>query len=492
MKNFKKIILFLLCLTLTLTCLPAFAEEAPTDVETVNVESQQVPFMLASVSGAVYAPAKFTPGIFDYYAENVLAGCPDAQRFYAAIVEACSRLEIGMYRQRYTLPQIVVTNISNVDLFNQYRQKVFPCIFTDRAEYFWFYSVSYTYSFSGNTFTCTITADASSIFISDDHMGLGRKMMDDAVTEILANRPKGQDVFETLAYFNDWLCEHNTYCEAAGTSDVYQYANTILPAFASNNNEQLGPVCQSYAGAFKHLCNLVGIPCVTVMGFGYTDPGSGGAHAWNAVKIDGVWYANDTTWNDSLNLWGSHFLVGSQTVTRDWYGTQSIAWFGGSHIPGMMYADGTEYLDNKYPTLDAHSYKPKVKGEGLAETKADMVILPLGVHTVSDVTDLIENTSLITFKKSNSVLPQSGRISTGVTATLAYQGKTYDTKTIAVRGDLNGDGKVSSIDYVMLRQYFSGTNYTGATAAASDINGDGNILTSDYFLLKTYFNGGLQ
>ena len=491
MKKINRIILFLLCISLLVSYIPASAEDYSGDAETVAVKSQQVPFMLANASASIYAPATYQPSIFNYYAETVLAPCPDAQRFYAAIVEACSRLVIGQYRQVYTLPQIVVTNISNRALFEQYMNKVFNCIFTDRPEFFWFYSVSYSYSFSGSSFLCTITADASSVFISDDHMGLGRKMMDDAVAEILANKPAGGDTLETMAYFNDWLCEHNTYCTAAGESGVFQYANTILPAFASNNNETLGPVCQSYAGAFKHLCNLVGIPCIVVMGVGYTGTG-GGAHAWNAIKIDGAWYANDSTWNDSLDRWGSHFMVGNQTVTQEWYGTQNIAKFGGSHVAGLLLTTGDEYLDNKYPTLATNSYKATLNGKGKATSEGSTIILPLGQYNPENVYSLIENSSLVTFKKSGNTIAATGIIPTGATATLAYQGKTYDTKTIVVRGDLSGDGKISSLDYIMLKQYFAGTDYTGNTATACDVNGDGNILTTDYFLLKTYFNGGVQ
>ena len=141
MKKINRIILFLLCISLLVSYIPASAEDYSGDAETVAVKSQQVPFMLANASASIYAPATYQPSIFNYYAETVLAPCPDAQRFYAAIVEACSRLVIGQYRQVYTLPQIVVTNISNRALFEQYMNKVFNCIFTDRPEFFWFYSV---------------------------------------------------------------------------------------------------------------------------------------------------------------------------------------------------------------------------------------------------------------------------------------------------------------------------------------------------------------
>lgn len=62
--------------------------------------------------------------------------------------------------------------------------------------------------------------------------------------------------------------------------------------------------------------------------------------------------------------------------------------------------------------------------------------------------------------------------------------------TIVVKGDLNGDGKLLSTDYVMLKKVFSGAlELTGAAKNAADINQDGKILSADYLLLKKYFAG---
>ena len=34
-----------------------------------------------------------------------------------------------------------------------------------------------------------------------------------------------------------------------------------------------------------------------------SDEASAGGHAWSVVKIDGVWYEVDTTWDDTLDDW---------------------------------------------------------------------------------------------------------------------------------------------------------------------------------------------
>lgn len=60
-------------------------------------------------------------------------------------------------------------------------------------------------------------------------------------------------------------------------------------------------VCQGYAYAFREMCTLVGIETTIVGGTGTTSDGSIESHAWNQVKIDGVWYNVDVTWDDPSN-----------------------------------------------------------------------------------------------------------------------------------------------------------------------------------------------
>lgn len=48
-------------------------------------------------------------------------------------------------------------------------------------------------------------------------------------------------------------------------------------------------VCTGYAKLFSLLCNRAGITCVTVTSNG---------HAWNKVRMGGVWYNVDCTWDD--------------------------------------------------------------------------------------------------------------------------------------------------------------------------------------------------
>ncbi|MDO4260836.1 MAG: transglutaminase domain-containing protein [Eubacteriales bacterium] len=83
-------------------------------------------------------------------------------------------------------------------------------------------------------------------------------------------------------------------------------------------------VCEGYARAFGWLCDQAGLENLLV--FGTADDGTGvQSHAWNQVRVDGVWYNVDVTWDDPLvngqvvtdgsNLSYAYFLVPDSTLS---------------------------------------------------------------------------------------------------------------------------------------------------------------------------------
>ncbi|MBO5754833.1 MAG: hypothetical protein J6R89_02115 [Clostridia bacterium] len=70
-------------------------------------------------------------------------------------------------------------------------------------------------------------------------------------------------------------------------------------------------VCEGYAHAFQLLCQKAGIDCVCILGDA-TSNGKTEGHMWNAVRIDGVWYYCDPTWNDTTSS-VKYLLVGGDT-----------------------------------------------------------------------------------------------------------------------------------------------------------------------------------
>ncbi len=153
------------------------------------------------------------------------------------------------------------------------------------------------------------------------------KAMNARISEILRNTEAFASSYEKLLYVHDWLVKNNVYNSyvAADESDFADIrAWSAVSAFLSGNDPESGPVCEGYSEAFKIICDRLGIPCVLLTGM---------QHQWNAVELDGKWYAVDCTWDDPTGS-GSlafvrhdYFLVGTETKTLG--GTST---YGQDHI----------------------------------------------------------------------------------------------------------------------------------------------------------------
>ncbi len=135
---------------------------------------------------------------------------------------------------------------------------------------------------------------------------------DNAAAEILAKARAMGSGYEKLKYIHDRLI--------GGTV----YTNTD----ADYESEADGPVvygkalCEGYSKAFMYFAQSLGYPCVCAVG-----SAKGTEHMWNKVKLDGVWYNVDLTWDDPVRSDGTqiteygYFLISDadllQTHTID-------------------------------------------------------------------------------------------------------------------------------------------------------------------------------
>ena len=126
-----------------------------------------------------------------------------------------------------------------------------------------------------------------------------------AVAEISDKLSSKADAKAKVRAIYAWLCENNTYNDAQTSkhkkeSDPVAFAylaahsaySAILPGDACE------PVCEGYAGAFKVLCDALGVPCICVSG----RMTSLSAHMWNYVQLEnGKWYQVDVTTGDAYS-----------------------------------------------------------------------------------------------------------------------------------------------------------------------------------------------
>ena len=127
-----------------------------------------------------------------------------------------------------------------------------------------------------------------------------------AVVDSLINLDiKKMTVQDQIALINKYVCENYSY----------RNLSNILSAVTSNETRSVGyflshkeGCCEAYAKLTMLLLREFGIEATVV---------TSSTHMWNEVKINGTWYALDTTWNDyeeEKKVLTDYLLVGENKV----------------------------------------------------------------------------------------------------------------------------------------------------------------------------------
>ena len=230
----------------------------------------------------------------------------------------------------------------------------------------------------------------------------------------------------------------------------------ILPELSSNNN----------------------LNSLTISNYNLSPEFDSGITTYNLVvgaKVDSI--SIDATADEKATIEG----IGNITLDSD-----NI-----NHVITVTAEDGSkkEYKINIVKEqVNTDSIDGIVSSEGLKTENDNISGFKLGTDVSSYVEKLKKDYSDITVKvlDSNDNEITSGLVSTGQRIVIEKDGnsKTY---YVAVRGDANGDGKISISDYARVKAIILGKyNAVGCSYLASDANKDGKITISDYAKIKAY------
>jgi hypothetical protein len=101
--------------------------------------------------------------------------------------------------------------------------------------------------------------------------------------------------------------------------------------------------------------------------------------------------------------------------------------------------------------------------------------------TAERAKELFENSDAIIVDTENFV---------GSGTKFTYYNKEY---VAVITGDVDGDGEISSTDYMRIKSLFIGDYLLdGVYFEAADVDGDGDITTTDYLRIKSYFLGAYE
>lgn len=201
-----------------------------------------------------------------------------------------------------------INNASNIGFDGAKRGIV--AFWYDNPQYFWFdinkiiFSASYypnlSYNSENGTFLLIIKTGVNSSgtgytnyypdgYDTQEEVETDWNKLVKCKNELIANMDNTGSDFEKVKYFNDWLCDNNTYNETTFVTKM-RYIITGAMIYGDTDEKEKYPVCQSYAFALKYLCDEANIPCTVV---------TSSTHMWNLVKLNGKWNIVDTTWNDN-------------------------------------------------------------------------------------------------------------------------------------------------------------------------------------------------
>ena len=301
--------------------------------------------------------------------------------------------------------------------------------------------VSYSYS----------SSDAQVTFAYCDGQSAGSVAVNSykAVQSEVAKLVNASSSFTTnyarLKYFAHYLCDQVTYNDNAARTGEGANCWNAYGALVNGSG-----VCESYAEAFKLLCDAVNVPCTLVVSE---------THEWNAVYMDGAWYYVDVTWMDAYRTNGMYY--------DDWFMTGTNFASDSSHVQSSQAVLGiTGFLE--YPTISAEPYDPdKAPSTPTVSTKPTNVKATAGVNSATITWDAVSGATKYAvsyYMNGRYTILTDTYTSTRYTATGLTGGVTYP---FLVQAYVNGQWSAfTSADHVSVTPLGSSAKPTNVRATA--------------------------
>ena len=169
-----------------------------------------------------------------------------------------------------------------------------------------FYASTFQYSFFDNSSMVRMKP----VYLFDKNKIREHQQAMTARVEKLARGIQGKSDLEKEEYIHDFICENVTYDKLKK-----QYSHEIIGPLGQGVG-----VCEGIAKAVKILCDRVGIPCIVVISENNPEKNIKYRHAWNVLRINGVWNHLDATFDNTLGkkeVRYDYFNLDDKSIFRD-------------------------------------------------------------------------------------------------------------------------------------------------------------------------------
>ena len=326
-----------------------------------------------------------------------------------------------------------------------------------------------------------------------------KRAAENATQVVAANTAKSDH--EKLKAYLDYIKAAVSYNNEAANNNATPYGDPWQIIYVFDNDSSTNVVCEGYAKAFKHLCDLSSFSesdlfCSLVTGT-MTVGTSAGPHMWNIVTVGGRNYLVDVTNCDADTVGAPDklFLCGA---AENEPGKKYTATAGSQSIVYEYDADTLSDYASSDLRLEEMPYSPTsvsgltvsgtIRSYGSASESITVTLVPIGGSPlVKSVTGSSVTYSFTGVSAGNYTLKveKKGHAPWTESITVSNQNIYGKDVTVYLWGDVNRDGKVNGTDALWVRQSSAGGRTLDAyQKVLADLNRDGKVNGTDALWIR--------
>ena len=327
-----------------------------------------------------------------------------------------------------------------------------------------------------------------------------KRAAENATQVVAANTAKSDH--EKLKAYLDYIKAAVSYNNEAANNNATPYGDPWQIIYVFDNDSSTNVVCEGYAKAFKHLCDLSSFSesdlfCSLVTGT-MTVGTSAGPHMWNIVTVGGRNYLVDVT-NcdaDTVGVPDKLFLCGA---AENEPGKKYTATAGSQSIVYEYDADTLSDYASSDLKLEEMPYSPTgvsgltvsgtIRSYGSASESITVTLVPIGGSPlVKSVTGSSVTYSFTGVSAGNYTLKveKKGHAPWTESITVSNQNIYGKDVTVYLWGDVNRDGDVTAADAQEIQRKAAGVSSVFSTdpntaycISRADVNNDNRITAAD-------------
>lgn len=327
-----------------------------------------------------------------------------------------------------------------------------------------------------------------------------KRAAENATQVVAANTAKSDH--EKLKAYLDYIKDAVSYNNEAANNNATPYGDPWQIIYVFDNDSSTNVVCEGYAKAFKHLCDLSSFSesdlfCSLVTGT-MTVGTSAGPHMWNIVTVGGRNYLVDVTncdadavgAPDKLFLCGAAENVPSQKYTAT-AGSQSIVYeYDADTLSDYASSDlKLEEMPYSPTSVSGLTISGTIRSYGSASESITVTLVPIGGSPlVKSVTGSSVTYSFTGVSAGNYTLKveKKGHAPWTESITVSNQNMYGKDVTVYLWGDVNRDGDVTAADAQEIQRKAAGLSSVFSTdpntaycISRADVNNDNKITAAD-------------